>query len=285
MESVKRLVVKLGLKQVILDSGLYRYYIRSAGNPFYLLHALRWNFARLLTSRKQVSINGVKLSLPVRNWVTHFRWFLIKKKEPEVRDWVDEKLSDSDILYDIGGNMGLISMYAAKKYPGIKILAFEPEYSNLALIKENLKFNNVRDRVETYSIALGEHDGISHLHIQDDEEGAAAHTESTESISVTDEGYKVVWREGIACYTLDKFVEMSGVQPTAMKIDTDGNELKILKGGMKTIAAKQLRTIIIETPIENDQKTSEFEQILTEQGFVKEEKRGLVNVVWSRESV
>ncbi len=280
--SIKNLIIKLGLKDFIKRSFPYRYYQHSVGNIMFPIYSLGWFIAKILVPRRSVTLNGIVLSLPVRNWITHFRWYLIKQKEPEVRHWVDQDLKDDDVLYDIGGNIGLISMYAAKRFKKMKIIAFEPEYSNLALFKENLKFNGLKERVEIYSVGLSDHDGLSHLYIQDDGEGAAAHSESNVPILKTDEGYDVVWREGIACFKLDTFVQMSGLQPSALKIDTDGNELKILLGSQAVLANKALRTIIIETPVKDDAKSIECRNILLGHGFSEKKRSGIMNVVWER---
>lgn len=282
MTQVVRIIKKLHLQRVVKHSFLYKLYIRSAGNPLYPIYATLWTLGKFLQRRKLVNLNGITLSLPVRNWVTHFRWYLIKQKEPEVRDWVDQCLNSDDTLIDIGGNMALISMYAAKRHLGMKIVCLEPEYSNLNLIKENLKCNKLMNSIDIYALGVSDFTGLSHLHIQDDEEGAAAHSESKEAISHTSEGYKVVWREGIAVYTLDEICLQLKISPTALKIDTDGNELKILQGAVDTLKSPNLKNVIIETPAKED--SQKMESMLTAYGLTKKNdtKPNSLNQIWNK---
>ena len=76
------------------------------------------------------------------------------------------------------------------------------------------------------------------------------HTESKENIEITDEGYDVVWREGISTITLDRFCSEENIFPDVMKIDTDGNEAKILIGASNVLMNKKLRSIVLELPLD-----------------------------------
>lgn len=48
-----------------------------------------------------------------------------------------------DVVIDIGGHVGFVSIYLAKKYPFIKIFAFEPIYDNYFHFKKNIRLNKV----------------------------------------------------------------------------------------------------------------------------------------------
>ena len=46
----------------------------------------------------------------------------------------------------------------------------------------------------------------------------------------------MVWKEGIANYTIDEFCDATGIKPNLIKIDVDGNETEILNGGKNTFS-------------------------------------------------
>jgi len=55
---------------------------------------------------------------------------------------IDEK---DKIIIDIGAGFGDFSIMIAKKFPGARIYAFEPDQSYFSLLKENIKINNVQN--------------------------------------------------------------------------------------------------------------------------------------------
>ena len=171
-----------------------------------------------------------------------------------MRYYIDEYVKNGDIFFDIGANVGVFSIYAAKRHSNISVYSFEPEISNLSALKDNVVFNNLCERAKIYSVGISNFVGLSRLHLQDLAMGSAAHTESKERITLTDEGYQVVWSEGIFSVTLDYLCEELSVVPDAIKIDTDGNEDKILEGGAATLSNTKLRSLIIEIP--NDRRKS-----------------------------
>jgi hypothetical protein len=125
--------------------------------------------------------------------------------------------------------------------------------------------------------------GISHLHLQDLTPGAACHTESEQRIYETDEGYPVVWSEGISVVTLDCFCDQLNVIPNAIKIDTDGNEDKVLAGAEKLLQQQRLRAVILEMPLA-EEKREKCRQFLRESGFQLRESSvsSTRNEIWVR---
>lgn len=257
---------------------------KSAGDWRYPFMLGSWWLSGVLVPRRRVSIGGVRFTLSCENWITHFRWYLFKTKEPEVIRYIDEYVSGTDIFFDIGANVGVFSVYAAKRHPGVKVYSFEPEYSNLNALKENIVRNRLTGRVRPYSAAVSDFMGLSMLHLQDTSTGAAAHTESRDNITATDEGYPVVWSEGIVSITLDELCSELGVKPTVMKIDTDGNEDKILRGGAETLSNKGLKSLVIEVPHENSEKRGFCCRALEDAGLKRAwSDRGKTrNEIWTR---
>ena len=117
------------------------------------------------------------------------------------------------------------------------------------------------------------------MHIQDFTSGAALSTENKQTINNTF-GKEVVWKEGIATFSLDCISENIDIQPDLIKIDVDGNENKILNGGGKVFSNKKLRSIIIEM-IEYLPNYSSIKKQLIDYGF-KLEKKYDESQIWSR---
>ena len=227
----------------------------------------RWRLVEAaLSPRRDVVCRGLRFSLPADNWITRYRWQSYNTKEVETLDWIDKALRNDDTLFDIGANIGQYSIYAALRHSGIHVVAFEPEYSNAHLLRDNVTRNALDSQIEIYSIALSNHCGISRLHLQDLTPGAALLTESRQALQTTRTNHKVIAREGIYAMTMDAFCAESGFTPRCIKIDVDGTEVEILEGAAKTLSDPQLRTILIEMP-DNAVHRKKSEELLNHAGF------------------
>ncbi|MDR1418168.1 MAG: FkbM family methyltransferase [Endomicrobium sp.] len=60
-----------------------------------------------------------------------------------------------DVAIDIGANVGMVSLLLAKKYPFLKIYAFEPCKPTYESLKSNIKLNNIPDgTITAYNMAV-----------------------------------------------------------------------------------------------------------------------------------
>ncbi len=275
------------LKQNPMVQGLLRTrvgsFLRSShGNWQYPFIVLGWKMSSLLVPRRNITCDGVRFSLSCMNPITHFRWFLFARKEQEVRQYINDYVKDGDVFFDIGANVGVFSVYCACRYPNAKVYCFEPEHSNLGLLKDNILANHLSSRSTIVSVALSDNVGLSFLNLQDVSAGAAAHTEHRGPLKMTDEGYPVIWQEGISTATLDALVAHLGVTPHAVKIDTDGNEDKVLKGALKTLSHPALRSLTLEMPMEHS-KAQFCSNTLKSAGFIlKWSRPDTRNEIWVR---
>ena len=250
------------------------------------LAALRRIPARALwkvAPRRTVHTRGLRFTLQCDNWITHYRWSTYNTKEPETLDWIDGWAGDGQVFFDIGANIGVFTIYAALRHPQARIIAFEPEYANLHLLRDNVIRNQLQKRVEVYSIALSNRNGLSQLHIQDVTPGAALHTESRTALRQTKSAKAVVWHEGIGTFTLDHFCEEMQVAPTQLKIDVDGTEQDILEGGSRTLRASALQSLMMEMYQESSQRNT-CERLLKVAGLRREwsQPERCDNEIWVR---
>jgi len=75
------------------------------------------------------------------------------------------KFQPDDIVIDIGGHIGIFAIECAIN--GAKVLAFEPEPENYQIFLENIKVNNLEDRITVYNKAISGKEGTSYLYIDD----------------------------------------------------------------------------------------------------------------------
>jgi FkbM family methyltransferase len=281
-EVIKK-IFKSKLINILRNTLIVRAIEQSVGDWRYPLIVFSWWIAKILVPRRKVKINGLSFTLSCTNWITHFRWYLFKSKEPETIEFIDNNLMAGDVFFDIGANVGVFTIYASKRHENIMVYSFEPEASNLAILKENIIENSITNKVITYGVGVGDSNGLSMLHLQDMTPGSALHSENKRTIEFSVEGNRpIVWAEGIYSVSLDSFCTETNVVPNVIKIDTDGNEKKILMGAKSLLKNPLLRAILIEMPY------AEFENcslLLLESGFIKEVHhfKNTRNEIWTRQ--
>ena len=84
-------------------------------------------------------------------------------------------MPEASTFWDIGANVGLYSIYAAKK-KNLRVIAFEPSVFNLELLARNLFLNDLQDKVTIAPLALSDGLGTSVLRMTTTEWGGALST-------------------------------------------------------------------------------------------------------------
>ncbi len=66
-------------------------------------------------------------------------------------------------ILDLGGNIGLFTLWALSQYKVKRIVIVEPDEENFALLSENLKLNKAGKVVTTLKMAVGKNNGKAHF--------------------------------------------------------------------------------------------------------------------------
>ena len=216
-----------------------------------------------LLSIKKIKFKGKEIKFYVSSEMSLVRAELFGKKEKEVYEFIETYLSNDDIFFDIGANVGVFSIYSSI-FKNAKCIAFEPEFSNLYLLKKNIILNNLTTKIDIYPCSINNQNGLNFLHLSSFESGSALHSVSKDNLEFTDEKAKVLMKTGTYNLTIDEFINQTQVIPKMLKIDTDGKELEILKGAQKSL--EHIKYIALEMPIISDKEKKCF-QILEQNNF------------------
>lgn len=168
------------------------------------------------------------------------------QKEPFTIQWLDA-LGPGDVLFDVGANIGVYTLYAAI-VRGCHVYAFEPEAYNFALLNRNLYLNGLgMDQVVALPLALSDVEGFDALHMSDMRIGGSCHSVHEEvSFDLTPKKSK--FSQACVVDYLDRLVAEGVIaNPDAIKIDVDGFEHKVINGASEILTGESLRTLIIET--------------------------------------
>ena len=157
------------------------------------------------------------------------------KGEPETVRWVEESMGASSVFYDIGANVGVYSLIAARRHPGIQIVAFEPAGPNYGILVANMALNKVA--VPLLPIALGGRTRIDAFAYSTLRSGGARHQLGGRT--------DYVFQHPVIAYRLDELIQTFHLPPpTHLKIDVDGTERDILRGAERTLG--NVRSMIVE---------------------------------------
>lgn len=212
---------------------------------------------------------GMELQFVVPNPLCEWRANTFSSKEPETLEWIDA-IPEGSVLWDIGANIGLYSVYAAKKR-GCLVYAFEPSVFNLELLARNAYLNGITDRMCIVPLPLSEGLGASKLRMTTTEWGGA--------LSTFDKGFgwngkqiDQVFEYQIFGLSIQDAAERLGIPgPDYIKMDVDGIEHYIIQGGIKVLS--RVRGILIEVNDNFSEQAEQSQRLLTGAGLVMVEKR------------
>jgi len=140
-------------------------------------------------------------------------------------------LQNSDQFVDVGANVGVFTLLAT--HAGASAIAFEPVPAAATILEENVRINGIGERVRLQRAGVGEQAGTIQMTI--DRAGSnrvmPGANGSSELLQVP-------------LTTLDE--ALAGAAPSMIKIDVEGFEAAVLRGGARTLASDSLLAVIVE---------------------------------------
>ncbi len=204
-------------------------------------------------------VRNKTISLKVSSWIEKFRADTYETKEPETLDWLDAELKDDDILFDIGANIGVYSLYAAALNSKCRIFSFEPEAQNFSHLCQNIYRNGFLN-ITPCNVALSSKEHFDYFHVTQMVAGSAFH--SLYRPSPHQKGGAVsVLRQGALCASLDGLINHHGLPcPTLLKLDVDGIEHEIIQGAKNALQSGKIRSLLVE--LNGDKRSGPVADIL-----------------------
>ena len=178
------------------------------------------------------------------SFVVPLRWrhWFGKNYEAPTFDFVATYCRVGMTFLDIGAHFGIFSISAARRLgPSGKIFSFEPCPSTRATMCEFLRLNPVATPIEVREEAVWNASGTHSMYISETL-GDAANT------MFRNQQHQI--KSQIKTISLDDFVTSSRVQVDCLKIDAEGAELAILRGGRKLLMQQRPKTHLSLHPIQ-----------------------------------
>ncbi|KKG09817.1 hypothetical protein EO98_01285 [Methanosarcina sp. 2.H.T.1A.6] len=142
-------------------------------------------------------------------------------------------IQKDDVFFDIGSNIGLYSIYAAKKV--VKVISFEPDDEIRVRLVKNISINNAKN-ISVIDWAVSDIEETRSLY----SDGTGGYSPSLCEIKGRFKGHKTISCNSIDNAIRDKILPI----PTVIKIDIEGAEYLALRGMNKLLVSKKSPRII-----------------------------------------
>lgn len=223
----------------------------------------------LMNRVREVTHDGVRMSFVTPNALCDWRVQTFSLKEPETLQWIDS-IPEGAVLWDVGANVGLYSVYAAKKR-NCRVYSFEPSVFNLELLARNIFLNGLTDQVCIIPLALSDHVGTSAMRMTTTEWGGALSTFGKDFGWDGKKIQQIFQFQTVGLRMDDAAHRLSIPRPDFVKMDVDGLEHFILEGGPGILG--EIKGILIEVNDDFNEQAKGVESLLTAAGLVIREKR------------
>jgi len=213
-----------------------------------------------------VSVNGSLMKLDLSDIGASKELFIFGVREPTSTLLTRKLVKKTDIVMDIGANIGYYAlpecMYACDGH----VYAIEPVQDNYDSLCRNIKLNGYRN-ITPVKCAISDVDGHVNI-VVPEKKNLSFIPQHIESRPL--HGYETKM-EIVPMYTLDSFCKQ-GIHPSYVRMDVEGHEINILRGMTNVLHSMPVGSwMFIEIHLRELGKglTKELYNILEGAGFVE----------------
>jgi FkbM family methyltransferase len=147
---------------------------------------------------------------------------------------------------DVGANVGVYAILAARSTLTGKVLAFEPDPTNFSLLQDNILANQMHN-ITAFQIALSDSTGVTTLWLNPGSNRGKHSLSRANAASDDPVADSEVRGVQVKTDTLDSIVRDAGLEGLdVLKIDVEGGEPLVLRGATQTLANPRLTALFME---------------------------------------
>ncbi len=191
----------------------------------------------LTSVRVQTEYRGLRLEVQTSEVVGR-RIFFEGFFEPAQEDAFIQMLKPRGLVFDIGANIGVYSLLAAQA--GCRVVAFEPSQRVRPILEKNIQSNGFGNQIQVVGQAVS--DAAGELDFFEGREGNWG-VGRIFSFGVRDSGNWEPTR--VRTEPLPHYAEQFGA-PDMIKMDIEGAELLVLRGGGRVLSHPSAPDLLIE---------------------------------------
>jgi FkbM family methyltransferase len=253
----------LGRVSKAVPDGRWKDYVRSG------IQQVKWK--KLQLSPKRTAVGNVSLQL-----VPHAEEFdldsLIYRKMPyeaELYAFIDKIIGEFDVVCDIGANVGIFSLFAAKSNTTAKVYSFEPSAEAFARLNRNIMANNVSN-IQAYNAAISDKTGfVSFYEPQGHLTNGSLNAKFAGLFDEAPREKKVIALSGNQVETL-----LQGARKMLIKIDVEGAEASVL-AGLRELIEKFRPHLVLEVLLNYENELNQLDFLTVNYDFYNITPQGL----------
>jgi FkbM family methyltransferase len=170
----------------------------------------------------------------LRDWVIRWTFMRVHEHdEPFQRSLtlVDEAF----VVLDIGANLGVWSLLAARRNPAARIHAFEPAPQMAEQLRHHAALNRA-DGINVHGCAVGAEDGAMPFFVVPEGNTGASSFFSQAGVELR-----------VPVTTIDTFLQREGIERVdLMKVDAEGAEILVFRGARQALSSDRAPSIFFE---------------------------------------
>ena len=210
----------------------------------YHMQRLRWSLMRRIRPMKPVALTfDHDLKILIRP-VDKLGWRVCSRgySDRELALLLDAFLKPGNVFFDVGSHVGQFTLMAAKRVRTTgHVYAVEPTKDTYDQLRKNVELSGFTC-VTTCHAAMYETEGYMDLNICNPR--ASAFNSLSKPLRPEDQ---IVGTERVRTITIDGYCREHGVERIDfMKIDVEGSELRVLRGGHQMLSCPGVPAIICE---------------------------------------
>lgn len=199
---------------------------------------------------------------PLSQWRAESFW----TKEEETLAWLklfsQNEFNSAEVLVDVGANIGVYSLYWLSLRTSSKCISCEPLPANYNLLKKNIALNGFGNRVKIITNPIYSIITKGKFDVADYRPGSSG--SQFKPILKGQPDNPLVSQ----ALKLDEIVKDKN-QTHILKIDIDGLDYEVLKGGTEFLSSKSLLSILIES---SEEIQIQIKNFLALYGFVEDDR-------------
>jgi FkbM family methyltransferase len=201
---------------------------------------------RFLPSREiwmQVK-SGLAQGLWLRLRIPEEAGFWRGEHEPDIQQHIGSVARPGDVIYDVGAHLGSLALGAARivgAAGGGRVVAFDADPENVERLRQHAVRNQLQEALQPVHAAIWSHAATQEIAFR---RGEVSFSQG----GVEADGHRPVLAGSeliqVPVITLDRFVTAGNPPPQLVKIDVEGGECEVLRGGPELFATHRPLLIV-----------------------------------------